>query len=231
MAHRAALMTASLTWMVFLASGCTSTRIEVDCRLVNEPSQWPLLDGPEYVIHGETEEQEASLAFQEFADMLARGLKQERPDLGRVAIGEPARLVVSLGYNVIDNGTGVRSYPVYGPRFGYIYCGGGVYEHPGYGYVGTETQTIHLGYTHVLMLSVWTPDESKPAGRRVLWEGHAESVSAERSLKAAMPCLVVALVSNYGQSTGDIVHVRMDRDDERVEELCRDRSSATQDAE
>lgn len=198
-------------------AGCHRVQVEVESRLVSDVSLWGRLDGPGYVISGPDEQAEASLAFQEFADMLAAALKLRRPELQRAAPGEPAELSLTLTCRVVDRGTAVETYPVYGPRAGFLYGYG--YGYPDYGLVGTEVRTVDLGYQHAACLSAWIADGSGPAGRRVVWEGCGSLNSSQRSLKQTMPFLLVALVSVYGEATDVPLVVKLDHDDPRVERV------------
>jgi len=210
----------SVTVLLGLA-GCHGVSVNVDCRLSRNNTPWRFLDGPSYVIRGPDETTEASLAFQEFSDMWERVLREERPALKRVAIGQPAALTMTLVYNVYDLGTGVASYPVYGYRhFGYSsYHTGAYYRGSSYGFVGTQVETVHLGYARTLFVSAWVTDASRPAGQQVVWEGACDSAGHENSLKIIMPYLMIALGPYYGQATDRPERIRIERTDERVEQL------------
>jgi hypothetical protein len=206
--------------MLFAASGCTDVRVYIDARLASDNTLWHHLDGPTYVIRGGSPEHEASLSFEAFSDMLAEALAAGSTSLRRVHIGEPADLSLTLLYELVDRGTDVETYPVYGPSFGYWYgCGPGPYHST---YMGTQSRTVHLGYRHLLFVSAWIPAPDQPAGRRTIWEGHSEHVSDRNSLKQTMPYLITALVEFYGKSTSEPVRVTLKRDDPRVERLRRD---------
>ena len=208
--------------VLLLTTGCRHVRVDVDCRLLGDHDQLHRLDGPTYVIRGPNEAEEASLAFQETADLLARGLAAERPDLTRVALEAPAHLMISIAYQVVDRGTAVESYPVYGHESGFAFSyGGPIHHYHGYGPVGAHVESVHLGFAHRLFLTAWVPDESRPADRLVLWEGYCDHAGPERSLKATLPYLVAAIVPYYGRPTDDLERIKFDRDDERVEPLLR----------
>jgi len=139
------------------SSGCSAFHVHVDCNLIEDSSQWTRLNGPAYVVRGESEKQESSLTFQQFADLLETALRHERPDLHRVPAGEAANLILTLNYGVVDRGTGLETTPVYGRvgvGYGYGYP---AYHHGYYRQVGTRVDTVHLGYVHRLFLTAWIP--------------------------------------------------------------------------
>jgi len=201
------------TVLLAVLSGCQYTHVEVDCRLAGEQALWAKLEGPRYVIQAEDARAEASLAFESFSEMLERALASERPDLRRVSSAEPAELTFSLSYQVIDQGTGLVTHPVYGYRYGYVRGCDEWGAHRTYGFVGHEARTYHLGYLHVLSASAWVPDASRPAGRRVVWEGRADRGSDARTLKMTMPSLMAALMRFYGQATDQPTRIKIDRKD------------------
>jgi hypothetical protein len=205
--------------VLLVATGCHHVRVSVDCRLARDTTLWRHLDGPRYAVHADDEEIEASLAFEESAQLLERALAAERPDLARAGARESADLHLTLRYNVFDRGTGVESYPVYGRSPGWGWRGGGYYGSGGYGVVGTHLETVHLGYAHLLSLSAWIPDSTRPADRQVVWEGRADLVAGSPNPRLAMPYLVTALAGFYGEATDRPALIKFDEDDERVESL------------
>jgi hypothetical protein len=209
-------------------SGCQYAYVEVDCRLAGEESLWAKLDGPRYVIRAEDERAEASLAFEAFSEMLERGLACERPGLRRVSSAEPAELTLSVSYQIINQGTGLVTDPVYGYRYGHMYGYGGWGAYRTYGFVGHEVRPAHLGYLHVLLASAWVPDPSRPAGRRVVWEGRADRSSDARALKTTMPSLVAVLVRFYGQATDQPTKIKINRKDPLLRVLRGEPEPATQ---
>lgn len=210
---------ACLLLVLLASSGCTEVRVRVDTRVSPDPDLRRLLERGRYVIRGPDETAEASLAFQEFADILARALKMEGHGLKRVRPGDPADLNLTMIVNIADLGTATTSYPVYGHSYAYGYGPYGIRRYHAYGVVGTEVQTYHLGYDRTLFVSAWVPAEGAPAGRRVAWEGFAGSVGDGGDLQDAMPYLALALASHFGESTGGPVRITFSRDDDRVELL------------
>jgi hypothetical protein len=83
----------------------------------------------------------------------------------------------------------------------------------GYDVVGTEVQTYHRGYRHMLFVSAWVPDAAQPAGRRVIWEGQAARTVDEADLKDSMPYLTAALGQFYGQATSEPTRIKLDKDE------------------
>lgn len=204
---------------LLVPAGCTSVRVRVDTRVSSDPDLRRLLDRGRYAVHAADETAEASLAFQEFAEILARALEMQGHRLERAHPGEPADLNLTMIVNVADLGTGTASYPVYGRTYAYGYGPCGVRRYSSYGVVATEVQTYHLGYDRTLFLSAWVPAEDAPAGRRVAWEGFAGSVGDSGSLQEAMPYLALALASHFGESTGGVAKLSFSRDDDRIELL------------
>jgi hypothetical protein len=204
--------------LLLLLAGCTGTRVHVDTRVSSDQQDQQLLLGPGYYIEAPEAKAQASLAFEDYADQVADTLRWYRPKLERVAKPEQADFRFMLMCQIIDRGTAVESTPVYGPRFGLMpyYSSGWSGGFGGYGYVGTEVRTVDLGYRHVLQLVAYVPDADKPAGQRVLWEGHAEMQTERRSLKQTMPSLTVALLEYFSQETPEPVHVAIDPDDPRL---------------
>ncbi len=206
-----------------VAAGCSTVRVDVETRLAADPSLAERLAGPAYVMGGVAPEAEASLTFQEAADLWSAALAEYRPHLRRAAGDEPAAFRMTLGFNVVDLGTGVVSYPEYGPTWGHFSVSGGCghysgYGH-GYGYVGQRVQTVHLGYDRSLLVVAWIEDPAQPAGRRVIWEGFARSVGSTPSLKTAMPYLVAALAPYFGEVTAEPVRQRFTSHSDRIESL------------
>jgi hypothetical protein len=99
----------------------------------------------------------------------------------------------------------------YGHGYGYGHGWGGPFYGPYYG--GPAVETYHLGYKHMLSISAWVPDATQPAGRRVIWEGQAERIEDQASLKVAMPYLTAGLGEFYGQSTSKPTIVKVRKDD------------------
>lgn len=218
-----------------MLAGCGSSKVWVDGRLTPDSGQWHRLDGPTYRIVGVAPEAEASLEFQEVADLLERAFHAPRPNLrraspaavpagaagGRAAERGPRPdLVMTVTFQVFDRGTAVHTYPVYAHRRATAYSRHGrVYRYHSYGYAGSEVETVHMGFVHGLSLTAWVFDAAQPAGRRVIWEGKASIVRDEPDLRAAMPYLAVALADLYGQPTEGPVTVKFERHDERIERL------------
>lgn len=205
----------------FISAGCSPFRVHVDCNLIDDPSHWTRLNGPAYVIRGENEKQESTLAFQQFANLLELALEHERPDLRREPAGEPAHLILTLSYGLVDRGAGIETRPVYG-RVGFY--GGYGYRYRYYGHytrVGTRVDTVHLGFAHCVSITAWIPDDSDPDQRLILWEGYCDHAGRQRSLKETMPYLLAALVPYYGQATGGMESFTVDDDDALVEALRR----------
>jgi len=208
-----------------VAAGCSTVRVDVETRLTTDPALSRQLAGPAYALGGVSPEAEASLVFQEAADLWAAALAEYRPHLRRASHGEPAAFRMTLGFNVLDLGTGVVSYPEYGPTWSHlgVYSGCGYhhgYAH-GYGYVGQRVETVHLGYDRSLLVVAWIEDPSQPAGRRVIWEGFARSMGSTPSLKVALPFLAAGLAPYFGQATEEPVHERFTRHSDRIESLRR----------
>lgn len=213
-------LSASLLLLAACAGCQQKVSVFVDCRLAADPADWHLLDGPTYVVRGNSEAEEASLAFQEFAAMLEQALAAERPGLRRVPAGEPAHLILSMAYNVFDRGTGLASYPVYGAAAGYgRWYGGPVYRWDAYGPVGAYWSSVHLGFAHKLFLAAWVPAEDESGRQHVIWEGYSDHGGRDRSLRATLPYLLTALVPYYGRATQDIEEVRLNPDDPRAHAL------------
>jgi hypothetical protein len=212
--HRMLLYVSALS---LLATGCQSIRVQVDCRLTPDNSLWTRLDGPDYVIHGVDPQVESSLEFQDFAGLMADTLKLIRPSLRRVAIGQPANLQMSLTYAMFYRGQAIETYPVHGPLWGFGPYGYGM---PFDTYVGTEVQTVDLGYQHMISVSAWISDPGQVGGRKVLWEGRANDISDSPTLRQPMPHMMVALFSFYGEATNGLVTVKLDKDDERLKALA-----------
>jgi hypothetical protein len=217
------------------AGGCVDPRVTVDTRLAADSQLWSKLDGPRYVVVADDPRVQATLAFEEYAQLWAQVLSRQRPELRRVATPGEADLVFTMNYSIVDLGTGISVYPVYGPTcpaygeaqvhlasyhgwgygighgHGYSHGWGGPFYGPYYG--GQEVETYHLGYRHILSISAWVPDASRPAGRRVIWEGQAERTEDQASLKAAMPYLTAGLGQFYGQATSKPTTVKVHKDD------------------
>lgn len=209
---RSALRLLAVTVLFLLgASGCSDVRIEVDCRAVGDAASQSRLDGPAFVMHAESEIEEASLAFAEFSGMLERVLIEMRPKLQRVPAGAPAALHLTIVYSVGDQGVGMAERPIYGPMWGYGGCYGRPYR--AYGVVGTQVYTYHRGFVHLLIASAWIPEASQPAGRRVLWEGRAVYWDDQPDLRATFPYLAAGLGSMYGQSVTQPMEIKIEKDD------------------
>jgi hypothetical protein len=159
------------------------------------------LDGPRYVIRAPDEQTEASLAFQEYARVVEYALRMREPGLERVGITDPADFALLMQARVVDLGSGMESYPVYGHYYGPGFgpCGPAYYH--AYGPVGTEVRTVHLGYDHVLFLTAYIQAPGAPAGRVVLWEGMSGTIEDQADLDRAMPYLALGLTLYYGQAT------------------------------
>ena len=197
------------------AAGCAPYRVQVDCRLTSDNSLWHRLDGPVFVVHGPTPQIESTLEFEDFAAMFDQAIRQQRPGLRRVPIGQTANLQVTMGYTVLYRGQAIETYPYYRPMYGFGPWGDGFYG----GEVFERVDVVDLGYQHMLSLSAWIADEGQPADRKVLWEGRADLIADDSNLKQTMPAMLLALTSLYGQSTGTTVTIKFDKDDERFEEL------------
>jgi hypothetical protein len=200
-----------------LVAGCQSIRVQVDCRLTPDSSLWNRLNGPDYVIHGVSPEVESSLEFQDFAGLMARTLELIRPSMRRVAIGQPANLQMSLTYAMFYRGQAIETYPVHEPVWGFGPYGYGM---PFDTYVGTEVQTVDLGYQHTISVSAWISDPGQVGGRKVLWEGRASEISDSPTLRQPMPHMLVALFSFYGEATDGLVTVKLEKDDMRLKALA-----------
>lgn len=200
------------------AAGCEPYRVNVDCRLTSDNSLWHRLDGPAFVVHGPTPQIESTLEFEDFSTMLARALRQQRPALQRVAIGQTANLQMTMAYTVLYRGQAIETYPDFRPAYGFGPFGEPLFDT----YVGTEVRTVDLGYHHMLSLSAWIADQGLPAGRKVLWEGRADLIAYDSNLKQTMPAMLLASTSLYGQSTGSTMTIKYSKDDDRFDALRRD---------
>jgi len=204
----------ALLIVVALATvGCEPYRVHVDCRLTPDQSLWHRLDGPLYVIHGPTPQVESTLEFEDYSSMMDRALRQQRPGLQRVAIGQTANLQMTLAYTVLYRGQAIETYPDYRPVYGFGPFGEGFFDT----YVGTEVRTVDLGYQHLITISAWIADQDQPAGRKTLWEARADLVADESNLKQTMPAMLLATTSLYGQSTVRTVIIKYDKDDDRFD--------------
>jgi len=200
-------------------AGCSAVRVRVEARVTPDDALRRQLVGPRYVIRAPDEETEASLAFQEFAETLAHALEMRRPELQRVKTSEPAEFAILLHVTVTDRGTGIASYPVYGHQYGRAFGPrGSVYFHS-YGVVGTQVQSVHLGYERVAFATAYIQDPTTPGGRRVLWEAMAASAGEDPAVASAMPYLALGLSSLFGMSTEGSRLIRFSRDDEEVDFL------------
>lgn len=199
------------------AAGCEPYRVHVDCRLTSDRSLWQRLDGPALVIHGPTPQIESTLEFEDYSDMLARALRQQRPTLRRVPIGQTANLQMTMAYTVLYRGQTIETYPDFRPVYGY-----GPFGAPLFDCVGTEVRTVDLGYHHLLSLSAWIADQGLPAGRKVIWEGRADLIADDSNLKQTMPAMILAMTSLYGQSTGTTITIKYSKDDDRFDALRRE---------
>lgn len=197
------------------AGGCTPYRVNVDTRLTGDNALWHRLDGPAYVVHGPTPQIESTLEFEDFSAMLSRALRQQRPGLQRVGIGQTANLQMTMAYTVLYRGQAIETYPDYRPVYGFGPFGRGLFDT----YVGTEVRTVDLGYQHLLSLSAWIADEGQPAGRKVLWEARADLIADDSNLKQTMPAMLLAATSLYGQGTGGTVTIKYAKDDDEFEAL------------
>lgn len=207
--------TGFLAVVALTAAGCEPYRVRVDCRLTADSSLWHRLDGPAYVIHGPTPQVESTLEFEDFSAMLDRALRQQRPGLRRVAVGQTANLQMTLAYTVLYRGQAIETYPDYRPVYGFGPFGEGFFDT----YVGTEIRTVDLGYQHLLTISAWIADQGRPAGRKTLWEARADLIADDSNLKQTMPAMLLATTSLYGQSTAGTVIIKYDKDDERFDML------------
>ena len=199
------------------AAGCQPYRVHVDCRLTTDNSLWHRLDGPAFVVHGPAPQIESTLEFEDFAAMLARAIRQQRPSLQRVPIGQTANLQMTMGYSVLYRGQAIETYPYYRPMYGFGPWGDGFYG----GEVFERVDVVDLGYQHMLSLSAWIADEGQPADRKVLWEGRADLIADDSNLKQTMPAMLLATMSLYGQSTGATVTMKYKKDDDRFDALRR----------
>ena len=219
---------------VLVAGGCVDPRVTVDTRLTADSQLWSKLDGPGYAIVTDDPRVQATLAFEECAQLWAQVLSRQRPVLRRVATPGEADLIFTMNYSIVDLGTGISASPIDEPThlvyevaqvqlvshhgggpgghgFSYGHGWGGPYYGPYYG--GYELQTYRLGYKHTLSISAWVPDATQPAGRRVIWEGQADRIEDQASFKAAMPYLTAALGEFYGQATSKPTIVKVRKDD------------------
>jgi len=197
------------------AAGCEPYRVHVDCRLTGDNSLWHRLDGPAFVVHGLTPQIESTLEFEDFSAMFTRAVRQQRPSLVRMPIGQAANLQVTMAYTVLYRGQAIETYPTFHPMYGFGPCGDMFFDD----YVVEEVRTVDLGYHHMLNLSAWIADQGQPANRKVLWEGRADLIANDSNLKQTMPAMLLAATSLYGQSTGTTVMIKYDKDDERFEDL------------
>lgn len=199
------------------AAGCEPYRVHVDCRLTSDNSLWHRLDGPAFAIHGPTPQIESTLEFEDYSAMLARALRQQRPVLRRVPIGQTANLQMTMAYTVLYRGQAIETYPEFRPVYGF-----GPFGAPLFDCVGTEVRTVDLGYHHMLSLSAWIADQGLPAGRKVLWECRADLIAYDSNLKQTMPAMLLAATSLYGQCTGSTVTIKYGKDDDRLDALRRE---------
>ncbi len=218
--HRVGMLTVVAA---LAAAGCQPYRVHVDCRLTKDDTLWHRLDGPAFVVHGPTPQIESTLEFEDFAAMLSRAIRQQRPGMQRVPIGQTANLQVTMGYTVLYRGQAIETYPEFHPVRGFgpwgdPFFGGEVFE---------RVETVDLGYQHMLTLSAWIADQGLPAGRQVLWEGRADLITDDSNLKQTMPAMLLALTSLYGQGTTTTVTIKFDRDDERFEALRHEPATLT----
>ncbi|HSW47199.1 MAG TPA: hypothetical protein VLM89_16670 [Phycisphaerae bacterium] len=196
------------------ACGCVNPYVTVDTRLTSDPVLWRKLNGPRFAVVTDDPNVQTTLAFQEYAALWSRVAIQARPGLGDMSDPAAADLVFSLYFNIVDMGTGVATYPVYGWTRGYmIGCGRRVHTYTTHEVVGTEVRAYHRGFRHDLFVSAWVADPSQPAGRRVVWEGQAARTTDDADLKAAMPYLTVGLGRFYGQATSEPTRIKIDKDD------------------
>jgi len=219
---------------VLVAGGCVDPRVTVDTRLTADSQLWSKLDGPGYAIVTDDPRVQATLAFEEYAQLWAQVLSRQRPVLRRVATSGEADLIFTINYSIVDLGTGISASPIDEPThlvyevaqvqlvsyhgcgpgghgFSYGHGWGGPFDGPYYG--GYDLQTYHLGYKHTLSVSAWVPDATQTAGRRVIWEGQADRIEDQANFKAAMPYLTAALGEFYGQATSKPAIVKVRKDD------------------
>jgi len=200
------------------AAGCEPYRVQVDCRLTTDSSLWHRLDGPAFAVHGPTPQIESTLEFEDYSAMLARALRQQRPTLRRVPIGQTANLQMTMACTVLYRGQAIETYPDFRPGYGFGPFGDPLFDP----YIVTEVRVVDLGYHHLLSLSAWIADQGLPAGRKVLWEGRADLIADDSNLKQTMPAMLLAITSLYGQSTGSTMTIKYDKDDDRFDALRRE---------
>jgi len=200
-----ALLTCGLIAATAQLSACGPHMVSSNVLRFNELSAAPR--GGNFAIVPE-KDQEGSLEFRAYADMVARrleGLGYKRTDKA-----DRADLVVSLNYGVDDGRVETWSTPIYSYNdYWRRYYGRAADWPPAYiEPLGSDTHSTTV-FTHRLDLRISDARKQRQGQRENLFEGRAVTERQTREPVTTVPILIQALFENFPGQNGVPTTIRL----------------------
>ncbi|MBX9633778.1 MAG: DUF4136 domain-containing protein [Magnetospirillum sp.] len=199
------LLVCGLLSVTALLSACGPHMVTSNVLRFNEMAATP--QGGTFSIAPE-HDQEGSLEFRGYADLVARRL--EAQGYRRTSNAATADMVVSVLYSVDDGRTEYWSTPIYSYNdyWRRYYGASTVGPYPYIEPIGTDTHSSTV-FTHRLEVRISDGGKLRKGKRENLFEGRAVTERSTREPVHTVPALILALFENFPGQSGVPTTVRI----------------------